>query len=87
MTICIITVTIAEVYQIYYGLEVSTITALVEARKARGMTQGQLSTASGVHRVTIARLENGKGSPNLHTLSLLAAALGIRVEDLIEKGV
>jgi transcriptional regulator with XRE-family HTH domain len=44
-----------------------------------------LAKASGVHRVTIARMETGKISPNIRTLEKLSAALGVKVSELIEK--
>ena len=63
------------------------ITRLAEARRARGFTQEQLAAASGVHRVTIARLETGAVAPNLKTLERLAVALGVSIDRLIEKRV
>lgn len=57
---------------------------LAECRHAHGMTQEQLSTASGVARVTIARLERGRTNPTLDTLTRLACALGVNVGELIE---
>jgi len=64
---------------------VSKITGLVQARQAQGMTQEQLSEASGVHRVTIARIETGEVSPKAETLKRLADALGVLVDDLMTK--
>ena len=61
------------------------IARLAEVRRAKGWTQEQLAAASGVHRVTIARIENGKASPNVETLERLARALGVLVDDLIDK--
>ena len=54
-------------------------------RKAKGMTQRKLSFLSGVHRVSIARYETGKVSPNIRALEKLAGALGVSVDDLIGK--
>ena len=61
------------------------ITRLAEARRENGMTQAQLAEASGVHRVTISRLESGKVSANVETLGKLAKALGVQVGDLVDK--
>lgn len=59
---------------------------LREIRKKMGMTQAQLSTASGVNRISIARYETGATSPALCTAQKLAAALGVTVDELIGKG-
>lgn len=48
------------------------------------MTQAQLATASGVHRVTISRLEIGETVPTVDTLIRLAGALGVGIGDLLE---
>lgn len=63
----------------------SEIARLAEVRQAHGMTQEQLAEATGVHRVTIARIETGDVSPKAETLKRLADALGVLVDDLIEK--
>jgi transcriptional regulator with XRE-family HTH domain len=42
-----------------------------------------LGARSGVHFVTLARIEAGTMSPNLATLEKLARALGVTVRDLI----
>lgn len=57
---------------------------LREIRKAKKMTQGELSRISGIHRVTIAKYENGMVCPTLEKASKLAAALGVTVDDLID---
>ena len=49
------------------------------------MTQEQLAAVSGVHRVTIARIETGETSPKADTLKRLADALGVLVDDLMTK--
>jgi transcriptional regulator with XRE-family HTH domain len=50
------------------------------------MTQEQLAAASGVHRVTIARIERGYGNTcTLDTISRLAAALGVTIEELMDR--
>lgn len=65
---------------------VKKIARLAEARQAKGMTQEQLAAATGVHRVTIARIETGEASPKAETLKRLADALGVRMDDLMEAG-
>lgn len=49
------------------------------------MTQDQLAAVSGVHRVTIARIETGAASPKAETLKRLADALGVRIDDLMRE--
>jgi transcriptional regulator with XRE-family HTH domain len=49
------------------------------------MTQEQLSAVSGVHRVTIARYECGMCSPNLATIERLADALGVPIDEIVDK--
>lgn len=48
---------------------------LVAARKAQGMTQAQLSEASGVSQADISRIENGTRNPSIALLGRIAAAL------------
>ena len=62
----------------------STIFRLARLRKIKGFSQDRLSKVSGVSRVTIARIETGKSSPNLKTLELLANALKVPVIDIVE---
>ena len=57
---------------------------LARLRKVKGVSQDRLSKLSGVSRVTIARIETGKSSPNLKTLELLANALKVPVIDIVE---
>ena len=64
---------------------VVNITNLARIRKARGMTQRKLSIKSGVHRVSIARYETGKVSPNIRVLERLANALGVPIDDLVDR--
>ena len=64
---------------------VGIITKLATIRKARGITQEVLSLLSGISRVSISRIEDGKTSPTMRTLTRLARALKVPVSDLIEK--
>ncbi|MCI1831973.1 MAG: helix-turn-helix domain-containing protein [Bifidobacterium sp.] len=56
-------------------------TAVADLRKRRGWTQERLASESGVTTRTIQRIEAGSGA-NLQTLSLLAGALEVDVQDL-----
>ena len=71
--------------QIWEG--VVKITNLAKVRKAKGMTQRKLSIKSGVHRVSIARYEAGKVSPNVRALERLAEALGVPIDDIVDRKV
>lgn len=58
---------------------------LATVRKDKGLSQEQLATAAGISRITVARLEAGKASPTLKTLERLSSALGVPVNELIER--
>lgn len=51
-------------------------------RDLRGLTQVQLSEASGVNRVQIADIEAGRKVGSVATLKKLADALGVTLDDL-----
>ncbi len=52
-------------------------------RAHRGMTQGELASAAGVHPVYLSQIETGKRAGSTRTLAALARALGVAVDDLI----
>ena len=52
-------------------------------RSHRGMTQGELAAAAGVHPVYISQIETGKRTGSAKTLAAIAGALGVAVDDLI----
>ena len=54
-----------------------------ERRETVGLTQAELSTRAGIGRVTLTRIEKGEHSPRTETLTAIARALGVEVEDLI----
>ena len=54
-----------------------------EQRQAAGLSQQELAQRSSIGRVTLARVESGKQSPRFNTLSAIAAALGVAVDDLL----
>ena len=56
---------------------------LVYQRKLKGYTQEELSTRTEVTVRTIQRIEKGDVNPHLQTVKLLAAALEINVDDLL----
>ncbi len=60
---------------------------LKDYRHAAGLTRAQLSEKSGVNARQIQRVENGEskiGNITLANAAKLAAALGIKIEDLLE---
>src|SRR5580658_1479645 len=52
-------------------------------RKEKGITQDRLAELTGLNRVHLYRLENGKQSMTLRTLKLIADTLNVKVRDLI----
>lgn len=51
-------------------------------REASGLTAEVVSSRIGISRVSITQIENGKQSPSLDSLVLLADALGVALSDL-----
>ena len=54
-----------------------------ERRETVGLTQAELSSRAGIGRVTLTRIEKGEHSPRTETLTAIARALGVEVQDLI----
>jgi transcriptional regulator with XRE-family HTH domain len=54
-------------------------------RLMAGMSQEQLAAAAGVSRISIVRYENGERSPDVDVAIRIANALGVKVDDLIDK--
>ena len=50
---------------------------LRELRLEAGLTQAELARRTGIHRPNIARVEAGRHTPSLETLSRLATAIGV----------
>ena len=59
------------------------LTHLKEWRERRGLSQRQLSELSGVHHISIHRLEAGQLDPQLSTLRKLCVALHITPNQLL----
>ena len=55
-------------------------------RQAKGWSQTRLARESGVSQTYISDLEAGRSNPTVPVLKRLAAALGVRVSDLIGEG-
>ena len=60
--------------------EFSIMQAMIDARKRSGMTQKELSEATGIAQGDISKLENGNANPSLRTLQRLAAGMGMRLK-------
>jgi transcriptional regulator with XRE-family HTH domain len=58
---------------------------LTRIRTDRGWSQQQLADESGVNKATINQIERGRRSPNIETLTKLAAALSVEVADFFPK--
>lgn len=54
--------------------------AMIDARKASGLTQKQLAERTGIAQGDISKLENGNGNPSIHTLQRLAAGMGMKLQ-------
>ena len=52
-------------------------------RNHRGMKQGELAAAAGIHPVYLSQIETGKRTGSARTLAAIAGALGVGVDDLI----
>ena len=61
-------------------------TKLKEARKAAGMTQEQLASTLSVSRQAVTKWESGKGLPDIENLRLIASALGVSIDYLLDDG-
>ena len=54
--------------------------AMIDARKASGITQKELAERTGIAQSDISKLENGSGNPSLRTLQRLAAGMGMKLQ-------
>ncbi len=54
--------------------------AILDARKRSGLTQKELSLASGIPQADISRMENGNGNPSLRTLAKLAEGMNMELK-------
>ena len=54
--------------------------ALIEARRASGMTQKELSELTGIAQGDISKLEKGNANPSLRTLIRLAEGMDMKLK-------
>ena len=60
--------------------EAAIIQAMINARKASGITQKELAEKTGITQGDISRLENGTANPSLKTLQRLASGMGMTLK-------
>jgi len=53
-------------------------------RLAKGMTQGDICRALDVDRAYISNVESGNKNPTLSTITKLAKALGVSIDELLK---
>ena len=59
--------------------EFQVIRAVIDARKAAGLTQKELAQRTGISQADISRLEQGEKNTSIRTLSRLAAAMHMQL--------
>lgn len=52
-------------------------------RNEQGLSQMALAAEAGLHLTALGSLERGRRNPSLHTVFVLAQALGCRPQDLV----
>ena len=57
---------------------------LKRVRTAKKLSQGDIARALKVHRAYISGIENGKRNPTLATISKIAEALKVSVDELLK---
>lgn len=60
--------------------EFAIIQAMIDARKASGLTQKELAEKTGIAQGDISKLENGSTNPSIRTLQRLAAGMGMKLQ-------
>ena len=73
---------VTVLWHVYYNENVSQRERLLEARRARKMTQHQVAAAIGCPQSTIGRLETNRHEPSLRIALAIARTLGTTVEYL-----
>lgn len=57
---------------------------LWEMRTSKGLTLMQLAEKSGIGKSTLNNIENGKVSPTLFQLEMIAIAMNVKITDLFD---
>jgi transcriptional regulator with XRE-family HTH domain len=56
-----------------------------KVRLGKNMSQNDVAKILGTHRVYISGIERGMRNPSLITMEKIAKALGVKINDLIDK--
>ena len=62
------------------SLECEIIKQIVKVRKAKGITQRQLSISTGITQADISRIERGVRNPSIAVIEKLVKGLGMRLK-------
>lgn len=62
------------------GIVAALAENLIKARDIVGMTQKQLSEATGIYQADISKIERGLANPSLSTLKRLADGMGLKLK-------
>ena len=60
--------------------EYAIMQAMIDARKASGLTQKELAERTGISQGDISKMENGSANPSIRTLQRLAAGMGMKLQ-------
>ena len=55
-----------------------------QARKSKNVTLEKLAKLTGIGKSTLNYIDNGRLSPTMNQMELIAKALGVRISDLYE---
>lgn len=58
------------------NIKAKLIAEMLDARRAKGLTQKKLEELTGIKQPTIAKIENGTTNPSLDTILKLVTAVG-----------
>jgi transcriptional regulator with XRE-family HTH domain len=58
---------------------------LRDLREERGLTRKEAAELAGVSKLTLYRLESGKQAPYMPTVTKIARAYGVPLEELVEE--
>lgn len=59
--------------------------AIMEIRRRKGISQGDISNATDIGRTHISAIECGRRKPTMETLYKIACALGVPMSDILRE--